>query len=236
MACDPAPAAWLSRHRSPGRVTRASRRGFRSHRRRLVLPLLTVLTVAEAGCGGSSAPVGAGAAAHGAARSASAAVTSPVLTACPTGASETRVPLPSVRLTCFTGGAALSLASLPARPYVVNLWASWCSPCQREAPRFAAAAARYRGQVAFLGVDTQDQRSAALVFLGRFGLGYPQLSDPDGAVLHRLGAAGLPVTLAVDAAGQVVYRRLGEVSSAQLRAALYAADPGLRLPAGRAGG
>jgi thiol-disulfide isomerase/thioredoxin len=119
----------------------------------------------------------------------------------------------------------LALDHLPARPYVVNFWASWCEPCQREAPRLAAAAAAMGGRVAFLGVDTQDDRDSALKFLHRFGVDYPQLVDPAGDVLYRLPAPGLPVTVAVDASGRVVYRRLGEISATQLTAALNAADP-----------
>lgn len=150
-------------------------------------------------------------------------VTTPTLRPCPAAATA-RAELPRVTLRCLGRGPALALDRLPARPYIVNLWASWCVPCQREAPRLAAAAATH-DRVGFLGIDTQDERGSALDFLHHFGIDYPQLVDPNGDVLHRLPAPGIPVTLAVDASGHVVYRRIGELSSAQLAAALRAADP-----------
>ena len=161
-------------------------------------------------------------------------VTTPTLQPCPAGAPAARAKLPAVTLDCLGSGPALALDHLPSRPHVINLWASWCSPCRREAPRLAAAAAATGGRVGFLGVDTQDERGSALDFLHHVGLDYPQLADPDAAVLHRLSAPGLPVTIAVDASGRIVYRRIGEISAAQLNAALHAADP--TLPSTSGGG
>ena len=168
--------------------------------------------------------------------SASPGVVSRALRPCPAGAPDARAQLPAVNLACLGAGPALALNRLPSQPYLINLWASWCAPCQREAPRLAAAAAAARGRVGFLGVDTEDKRDSALAFLHRFGIDYPQLADPDADVAHRLPAPGLPVTLAVDAEGRVVYRRIGEITAAQLAAAVHAADPTLRLDPSRLGG
>lgn len=138
-------------------------------------------------------------------------------------------------LRCLGGGPAVPLAHLPSRPYVVNLWASWCVPCQREAPRLAAAAAAAQGHVDFLGIDTTDDSASALDFLHHVGISYPQLADPRGDVGHHLGLPGIPVTLALGAGGRIGYRRIGEVSTAQLAAALHAADPALPTGAGAGG-
>lgn len=154
-------------------------------------------------------------------------VTTPTLRDCPVASPAARTQLPAVTLRCLGSARTLSLDRLPRRPTIVNLWASWCVQCQREAPRLAAAAASVGHRVAFVGVDTEDERDSALDYLHYFRLTYPQLADPNADVLHRLAAPGLPVTVAVDAAGRVVYRRIGEISAAQLSAALRAADPRL---------
>lgn len=152
---------------------------------------------------------------------------------CPSLTAGTRTELPAVTLRCLGPGPAQALSRLPARPYVVNLWASWCRPCYQESPRLRAAARAANGRVGFLGVDTADKHSSALAFLNEFDLSYPQLSDPNGDALHRIGAPGLPVTLAVDADGRIVYRRIGEISAAQLAAAVRAADPSAGVPPAR---
>ncbi|WP_175484168.1 TlpA disulfide reductase family protein [Modestobacter sp. DSM 44400] len=140
--------------------------------------------------------------------------------------------LPDLKLPCLGSGAPLALDRLPPGSYVINVWASWCVPCREEAPRLRAAAAATSGRVQFLGIDIQDGRDAALSFLADFGIDYPQLQDLKGDTLHRLGSPGVPVTLAVDATGRIAYRRIGEISTDQLAAAVHAANPEVILPSG----
>ena len=211
-----------SRARLSGRSQHATGRFCR-------VVVTTVTLLIATGCRTAPGPDAAGSSALPAGGPRPSWVTHPSLQRCPTAAPTARAELPSTTLRCLGAGPALALAQLPARPYIVNLWASWCIPCQREASRFAAAVTAAHGTVDFLGVDTEDERGSALDFLHHFALDYPQLADPNGDVLHRLPEPGLPVTLAVDAAGRVVYRRIGEISAAQLAAALHAANP--QLPA-----
>jgi cytochrome oxidase Cu insertion factor (SCO1/SenC/PrrC family)/thiol-disulfide isomerase/thioredoxin len=107
------------------------------------------------------------------------------------------------------------LKELRGRPVVVNEWASWCPPCRTEMPMLAAAAARYAGRVAFVGLNVRDQESAARRFLAGHPVGYPSYSDPDGAAASQLAAsAGLPTTVFLDPAGQVVATHMGQYADA----------------------
>ena len=74
------------------------------------------------------------------------------------------------------------LASLRGHPVVVNQWASWCGPCRFEFPFFRRQAKKYEGQVAFLGVNSQDNRDNAAAFLQKLPVPYPHYFDPDGEV------------------------------------------------------
>src|SRR5919106_6698468 len=53
------------------------------------------------------------------------------------------------------------LRELRGHPVVVNQWASWCESCRFEFPFFADAVKRHRAKVAFMGLDSQDERGSA---------------------------------------------------------------------------
>jgi cytochrome c biogenesis protein CcmG, thiol:disulfide interchange protein DsbE len=103
------------------------------------------------------------------------------------------------------------LRALRGYPVVVNAWASWCGPCKLEFPLFRRAATRVGEEVAFLGVNVQDNRGDAERFLASSPVPYPHLEDADGAIMREAakGARGLPVTLFYDAEGELAYVHQG---------------------------
>jgi cytochrome c biogenesis protein CcmG/thiol:disulfide interchange protein DsbE len=110
------------------------------------------------------------------------------------------------------------LASLKGRPVVVNVWASWCGPCIREAPGLAQLARTYGGRVRFLGIDSQDLTiAAARRFIVKYGWTYPSLFDPDGALERALGYIGQPVTVVYGADGSKQKVFAGPVETEALR-------------------
>lgn len=144
----------------------------------------------------------------------------PSLRPCPAPGSGSS--LPTLRLPCLTGTATVNLAALGGRPLLVNLWASWCVPCQEEMPSLQKAYAATTGHLSFLGVDTKDDLSSAQDFLAATGIHYPQVRDAGADLLHRLGSAGLPVTLVLDGRGKIVYSHRGALRAKDLTAALRA--------------
>jgi thiol-disulfide isomerase/thioredoxin len=109
------------------------------------------------------------------------------------------------------------LAQLKGTPVVVNIWASWCTPCVAEAPLLKAAAQK-NPQIQFLGVDIQDSRNGAVGFLISHAIPYPSLFDPAGAIRTDLGSIGQPVTVFYDAAGNQVAKVDGQMGADQLAA------------------
>ena len=124
--------------------------------------------------------------------------------------------VPALQLPCLVGGTDVALDDLGSRPVLVNLWASWCAPCREEMPLLQQAYERYGDQVGFLGVNTEDTRSAAASLLADLDATYPHVVDPDRELLTELAAPGLPITLAVSADGRVVDRQIGQMSAARL--------------------
>jgi cytochrome c biogenesis protein CcmG, thiol:disulfide interchange protein DsbE len=108
--------------------------------------------------------------------------------------------LPAVELPCFTGGQSVRLGQLRG-PLVLNFWASWCQPCRAELPAFQRLAERK--SVPVIGVASLDRRSASLALGRDIGFTFPVLDDPQGRLLKELGFNALPLTVFVNAQGEV---------------------------------
>ncbi|MGH2718488.1 MAG: TlpA disulfide reductase family protein [Actinomycetota bacterium] len=106
------------------------------------------------------------------------------------------------------GGGTLSSASLQGKPLVVNFFASWCEPCQQEAPTLESLYKQYRAQgVQVIGVDYEDLDSDAEAFIKQNGTSYPILRDPDGMLATQFGVRGVPETYFID--GQYRFVSIG---------------------------
>ena len=106
------------------------------------------------------------------------------------------------------------LDELQGYPVIVNKWASWCGPCRFEFPTFQRLSARFGKQVAFLGVDSDDDDEAAATFLEQFPVPYPSFSDPDQEIAEEMTATlGFPSTAFYDRDGELVYLKQGPYTS-----------------------
>lgn len=105
------------------------------------------------------------------------------------------------------------LAKLKGHAAVVNVWASWCGPCRTEMPVFQRVALDRGREVAFLGVNLKDNRSAAQRFLKTVPLSYPSYEDPDGQIYNAYALAGAPSTIFYDAAGRKAFTHQGPYAS-----------------------
>jgi peroxiredoxin len=123
-----------------------------------------------------------------------------------TPAPKVGAPAPAFSLHRLTGAGDLSLRSFRGKTVVLNIFASWCHPCKREAPALERfwRANRNRDLVV-LGIDSNDSRGDALRFIRVHGVTYPVVSDPNGRVAaNRYAIANLPTTYVVNPHGRVV--------------------------------
>ncbi len=105
------------------------------------------------------------------------------------------------------------IEKLRGHPVVVTAWASWCGPCRFEFPFFQRQAVKRGKQVAFLGVNSQDNQEDANKFLDDYPLPFPSYEDPDGEVAHLFKVVGLPATAYYDRRGELAYLHQGAYAS-----------------------
>jgi len=106
-----------------------------------------------------------------------------------------------------------SFTASAGKVLVLNVWASWCSPCRAEAPALQELSMKHP-EVQFLGVLTRDSLVAARAFVERFGIQYPSLVD-DAILLKfhgQLTPNAIPTTLIIDTQGRIAARVSGEVT------------------------
>jgi cytochrome c biogenesis protein CcmG, thiol:disulfide interchange protein DsbE len=114
-------------------------------------------------------------------------------------------------------GQRVSLSSVAGRPVIVNFFASWCVPCRKETPLLARFFRAGHGNVAVIGIDVNDQTSAALAFVHKTGVTYPVATEPaSGSTVIAYDLPGLPATFFLDARHRIVKRVYGAVSKAEL--------------------
>ena len=114
-------------------------------------------------------------------------------------------PAPAFTLPRLDRDGELSLASLRGKPVIVNFWASWCDPCEDEAPLLEAAWREHRDEgLVVVGIDYDDFRGDARKFAKRNGMTYPLVYDRGGDMAKLYGLTGVPETFFIDREGRAV--------------------------------
>lgn len=110
-------------------------------------------------------------------------------------------PAPTYALTRLDGGAMVTGEEARGRAYVINVFASWCTPCRAEHPQLMGL---HAGGVEVLGVAYKDAPGAASRFLNELGDPFTTVAlDPDGRFALELGVAGVPETFVIGADGTI---------------------------------
>lgn len=130
---------------------------------------------------------------------------------------------PALRLPVLTAGdgvgpvgAEFDLADLRGSVVVLNFWASWCPPCEAEAPLLEGVARGYRGRgekVVVLGVDVEDLPDSARAFIARHEVSYPNVRDKGDDVKLRFQVGQLPETFVIDPDGRIAVKHIGQLTS-----------------------
>jgi cytochrome c biogenesis protein CcmG, thiol:disulfide interchange protein DsbE len=115
-------------------------------------------------------------------------------------------------------GKNLTMASLVGKPVYLNFFATWCPPCNAEAPDVNAVQREFASQgLHVIGVDVLENAAKAKTFVRQHHLDYPAVVD-SGTLRDEYQINGMPVHVFIDAHGIVRKIAVGELSKSQMEA------------------
>lgn len=107
-------------------------------------------------------------------------------------------------------GKTKEFSDFRGKPLIINVWASWCGPCQAEMPSMERLARKYGGkQFTVIGISTDDDGYAAAAILKKSRITFENFLDSNVVLENMLGANTIPLTILVDAHGRVLDKARG---------------------------
>jgi cytochrome c biogenesis protein CcmG/thiol:disulfide interchange protein DsbE len=116
----------------------------------------------------------------------------------------------------YNGNAEMKLSDLRGKIVVINIWASWCKPCEQEAPDLEQAWQSYKdgSDVVFIGVDYVDTPKGADEYLTKFNITFPNAPDLKSNISSILNRQmGVPETYFIDREGILRHIKIGPFAS-----------------------
>jgi cytochrome c biogenesis protein CcmG/thiol:disulfide interchange protein DsbE len=148
------------------------------------------------------------------------------LVACSGGGANNAIASVGATAPAFTeplaSGGTLSMDQLRGKPLFLDFFATWCGPCNAEAPEVNAAYRRYASQgLQVVGVDVQENAAKAKQFIAQHKLSYPAVVD-SGTLSDAYRINGMPVSVFIDKTGVVRKIEIGQLSQAKIDADVQA--------------
>lgn len=117
------------------------------------------------------------------------------------------------------GGQQVRLSELRGKVVVLNIWASWCLPCQEESVAINQSFARFGGpDVVFVGLAYNDDDEQVRKFVRKYQVPYGVALDPEGRIFIDYGATGVPETFLIDREGRLTQKWIGPITAPRLNA------------------
>lgn len=125
-------------------------------------------------------------------------------------------------------GEYVALEDYRGRVVLLNVWATWCTPCREELPELQALHRKHGNEgftVVGVSVDKPQALGQVRALVKQLGLAYPMVFDPGGEAVNTFEVSGYPTSFLLDRTGTIRWRRNGIIrpGDSELQAALRAA-------------
>jgi len=131
---------------------------------------------------------------------------------------------PSFSLT-GADGRPVRLSDLEGKVVVVDFWATWCPPCEKEIPDFVALQTKYADKgLVVVGLTIDETWDPVHPFMERYKMNYPVARVDDSSIVKAYDVSqGIPTTFVIDRSGVIRLRHLGYAPSATFEKAIQEA-------------
>ena len=121
--------------------------------------------------------------------------------------------VPEADMQVDADGSRARLVDAKGKVVVLNLWATWCTPCLKELPTLKALDEKYKDKglkVVTLSIDTLPYAQVEGFLKNKLNITLPIMAlDDTGQIYEYLNAKGLPVTYLIDREGKITHRFVG---------------------------
>ncbi|MFF2018186.1 TlpA family protein disulfide reductase [Paenibacillus sp. NPDC058177] len=121
-------------------------------------------------------------------------------------------------------GSTYQVGGKTEKAVLLNFWASWCDPCQQEAPELNVIAAKYKDTLDIYGINvtSHDYKPNAERFVKKFKLTFPVIYDQKGEAFAKYNGAVFPTNVLIDKNGVISEIILGILTPEELEAKITA--------------
>jgi len=134
-------------------------------------------------------------------------------------------PVPTYALTRLGGGDLVTSDAMAGRAHLINVYASWCTPCRAEHPQLMALNA---AGVEIVGISYKDQPAHSQRFLDELGNPFSAIGvDPEGRFGIELGIMAVPETFVIGPDGRIRYIHRGPLTPDVVQSTIL---PALQAP------
>ncbi len=111
-------------------------------------------------------------------------------------------------------GDTVTLASLKGKVVLLNLWATWCTPCRMETPYLQSLFEEHQAEgfeIVGISMDTGNAADDVAMFVEEYEVTYTILHDPQMRGMELYQVLGLPATFLIDREGVLQWMRYGPI-------------------------